>query len=138
MGRVRPAAGPGVADGPPFQLSLAQWSLHRTLFAGDLDTLGFPAAAALTYGIEAVEYVNVFFKDKAGAFARGVDTPKLQEVTLTGGVKATAFASQAVPGTGEIVLFKQDIGRKPAVFLSNSYKYLDNMLRAFQDEPLRR
>lgn len=50
---------------PLFKISLAQWSLHRTLRKGDLTNLDFPAAARDDYGIEAVEYVNTFFKDKA-------------------------------------------------------------------------
>jgi L-ribulose-5-phosphate 3-epimerase len=49
----------------PFRISLAQWSLHKTLFAKQLDNLDFPKAAREQFGIEAVEYVNQFFKDKA-------------------------------------------------------------------------
>ncbi|RMD75706.1 MAG: sugar phosphate isomerase/epimerase [Bacteroidetes bacterium] len=48
-----------------FKISLAQWSLHRTLFSGELDNLDFAAKAKNDFGIEAVEYVNQFFKDKA-------------------------------------------------------------------------
>jgi sugar phosphate isomerase/epimerase len=48
-----------------FEISLAEWSLHKTLFNKELDNLDFPAAAKNDYGIEAVEYVNQFFKDKA-------------------------------------------------------------------------
>ncbi|MBK1441950.1 sugar phosphate isomerase/epimerase [Parapedobacter sp. ISTM3] len=50
---------------PFFEISLAEWSLHRTLFAKKLDNLDFPETAAKTFGIHAVEYVNQFFKDKA-------------------------------------------------------------------------
>jgi len=50
---------------PLYRISLAQWSLHNTLFSGKLDTLDFPRAAKRQFGIEAVEYVNQFFKDKA-------------------------------------------------------------------------
>lgn len=50
---------------PLFRISLAQWSLHRTLFAGKLDNLDFARTARGDFGIEAVEYVNQFFKDKA-------------------------------------------------------------------------
>ncbi|MHC4220073.1 MAG: sugar phosphate isomerase/epimerase family protein, partial [Planctomycetota bacterium] len=50
---------------PVFEISLAQWSLNRSLFAGDLKTLDFPAYARERFGIGAVEYVNSFFKDKA-------------------------------------------------------------------------
>jgi len=49
----------------PFAISLAQWSLNRTLFGGHLDHLDFPKAAKQDYGIDAVEYVNAFFKQKA-------------------------------------------------------------------------
>jgi L-ribulose-5-phosphate 3-epimerase len=58
----------------PFQISLAEWSLHRALFAGDLDHLDFPRVARQDYGVEAVEYVNQFFMDK------GADRAYLQEM----------------------------------------------------------
>lgn len=48
-----------------FDISLAQWSLHKALFDGDLDNLDFAATAKNEFGISAVEYVNQFFKDKA-------------------------------------------------------------------------
>lgn len=56
--------GPG-AEAPLFRISLAQWSLHRALYAGELDNLDFPRVTREEYGIEAVEYVNSFFKEKA-------------------------------------------------------------------------
>lgn len=52
---------------PLFTISLAQWSLHKTLFAGELDHLDFPRAARADFGIDAVEYVNAFFKEKNSA-----------------------------------------------------------------------
>jgi sugar phosphate isomerase/epimerase len=50
---------------PLFEISLAEWSLHRALRAGALDNLDFPLVARRDYGIAAVEYVNQFFQDKA-------------------------------------------------------------------------
>lgn len=77
---------------PLFRISLAQWSLHRSLFGGDpgetigwdnfsqalrsddyretvlagsMDPLDFPVVARRDFGIEAVEYVNTFYFDKA-------------------------------------------------------------------------
>ena len=47
-----------------YKISLAEWSLHRSLRAGDLDHLDF-AKKARGFGIDAVEYVNTFFMDKA-------------------------------------------------------------------------
>ncbi|GAA4439493.1 sugar phosphate isomerase/epimerase family protein [Bremerella cremea] len=49
----------------PFKISLAQWSLHRTIRSGKLDNLDFAKTAKEQCGIEAIEYVNQFFKDKA-------------------------------------------------------------------------
>lgn len=48
-----------------FTISLAQWSLHKPLFDKQLDNLDFPLVAKRDYGIDVVEYVNQFFKDKA-------------------------------------------------------------------------
>jgi sugar phosphate isomerase/epimerase len=50
---------------PLFKISLAEWSFHRALFAKEMDNLDFPVIAKRDYGIDCVEYVNVFFKDKA-------------------------------------------------------------------------
>jgi len=53
-------------DDVPFKISLAEWSLHKTIFAGKtISHLDFPRVAKETYGIEAVEYVNQMFRDKA-------------------------------------------------------------------------
>lgn len=52
-------------DSLAFRISLAQWSLHRMLRAGELEHLDFPKFAKDTFGIDAVEYVNTFFMDKA-------------------------------------------------------------------------
>ena len=50
---------------PLFHISLAEWSLHRALFAGEMDHLDFVKTAKNDYGIEGAEYVNQFFFDKA-------------------------------------------------------------------------
>ena len=51
----------------PFKISLAEWSLHRTLRdkSKKLTNLDFPRIAKKELGIDAIEYVNQFFKDKA-------------------------------------------------------------------------
>jgi L-ribulose-5-phosphate 3-epimerase len=59
---------------PLFKISLAQWSLHRTLRAKEIDHLDFARVAKRDFGIEAIEYVNSFFKDKAR------DAPYLAEM----------------------------------------------------------
>ncbi len=50
---------------PLFRISLAEWSFHNALFSKELDHLDFALTAKRDFGIEAVEYVNSFFKDKA-------------------------------------------------------------------------
>ncbi len=50
---------------PLFEISLAEWSLHRTINGGKLDNLDFAKTAKHDYGINAIEFVNQFFKDKA-------------------------------------------------------------------------
>lgn len=59
----KPAAGK-IGD---FKISLAEWSLHKALFLkpATITNLDFPRVAREDYGIEGVEYVNQFFKDKA-------------------------------------------------------------------------
>ena len=47
-----------------FKISLAQWSLHRALRAGNMTNLDF-ASKSRGFGFEGLEYVNTFFKDKA-------------------------------------------------------------------------
>jgi len=47
---------------PWFQISLAQWSLHRELRSKTLKHLRFPIKAKQTFGITAVEYVSTFFE----------------------------------------------------------------------------
>jgi sugar phosphate isomerase/epimerase len=68
---ARPAA---LADGTgkpeagkigDFKISLAEWSLHRALFSKKIDNIDFPRIAREEYGIDGVEFVNQFFKDKA-------------------------------------------------------------------------
>lgn len=52
------------AKKPWFDISLAQWSLHRTFFGKKADPLDFARIAKNEYGILAVEYVNQFYRDK--------------------------------------------------------------------------
>ncbi|MEE8573646.1 MAG: sugar phosphate isomerase/epimerase family protein, partial [Gemmatimonadota bacterium] len=51
---------------PLFGISLVEWSLHKALYDGKLDNLDFPRVARREFGIDAIEYVNSFFKDRVG------------------------------------------------------------------------
>ncbi len=50
----------------PFRISLAEWSLNKTLRSGKMTNLDFPVVAKREFGIDCVEYVDQFFRDKAG------------------------------------------------------------------------
>ena len=53
------------AQEPVYRISLAEWSLNRTLRKGEITNLDFPRIAKETFGLDAVEYVSTFFRDKA-------------------------------------------------------------------------
>ena len=53
------------AQEPRFKISLAEWSLNKSLFKKTITNMDFPRIAKETYGLDAVEYVNQFFRDKA-------------------------------------------------------------------------
>ncbi|MDP6987000.1 MAG: sugar phosphate isomerase/epimerase family protein [Phycisphaerales bacterium] len=65
-------------------ISLAQWSLHRMLQAGELTAEDFPAFTREQFGITGVEYVNSFFKDRStdDAWLTSLDT-RCKEVGVT-------------------------------------------------------
>lgn len=67
------AAGPSAE--PLYKISLAEWSINRPLFGGQMQHLDF-ATIAKRVGIDAIEYVNQFFKDKAKdmAYLREMNT----------------------------------------------------------------
>ncbi|MEN8115844.1 MAG: sugar phosphate isomerase/epimerase family protein [Bacteroidota bacterium] len=49
---------------PRYRISLAEWSFNKALFAKEMTNLEFPVITR-KLGLEGVEYVNQFFKDKA-------------------------------------------------------------------------
>lgn len=59
-------AGAATVSRKPFSaISLAEWSLHKALFAKKMTNLDFPAIARKEFDIGIVEYVSTFMKDKA-------------------------------------------------------------------------
>lgn len=53
-----------VDPGKPFEISLAQWSMHKALKAGELDNLDYPKFTKDKFGIDAIEWVNQFFYEE--------------------------------------------------------------------------
>jgi|APTNR8051073442_1049403.scaffolds.fasta_scaffold07579_1 L-ribulose-5-phosphate 3-epimerase len=59
--KVETETTPTEEEGTLFEISLAQWSLHRALKEGKLDNLDYPKYTKETFGIHAIEWVNQFF-----------------------------------------------------------------------------
>jgi len=69
------------SSGAGIEISLAEWSLHRALYASKLDHLDFPAKAKKDFGIAAVEYVNGFFGGRKMDFKKAAkNTTYLKEL----------------------------------------------------------
>lgn len=63
------------------EISLAEWSYHRSIEAGKIDHLEFAAKAKKDFGINAVEYVNGLFGSKKRNFKEaGKDQKYLAEM----------------------------------------------------------
>jgi len=58
------AAATATANKPLFEISLAEWSYHKALFAGKFTNLDFPVVARRKHSIAGIELVNQFFMDK--------------------------------------------------------------------------
>lgn len=99
-----------------FKISLAEWSLHKALFAKEITNLDFPGIAAKKYGIHAVEYVNQFFKDKAQ------DKSYLNDLNTRARDNGVTNVLIMIDGEGDLGS-TIDSERKTAV--ENHYKWLD-------------
>lgn len=62
---IAPAFANPTLGKPFYDISLAQWSFVKEFFSKKYDTLDFPALARKEFDIGIIEYVNIFFKDKA-------------------------------------------------------------------------
>ncbi|MDJ1481160.1 TIM barrel protein [Cytophagaceae bacterium YF14B1] len=99
-----------------FDISLAQFSLAGSLFAGKLSNLDFPAMAKNDFGISNVEYVSMFWKDKA------TDQAYLKELKMRTddlGVRNVLIMVDSEGDLGDT----DDAKRKQAV--ENHYKWID-------------
>lgn len=64
-----------------FKISLAEWSLHKALWAKEFTNLDFPVKAKNDFGINGVEYVSTFFKDTSKEYLN-----ELLKITKDNGV----------------------------------------------------
>lgn len=101
---------------PWFKLSLAEWSLNRALFGGQMTNMDFPRVARRDYGFEGVEYVNQFFMDKAK------DTKYLTELKQR--CKDEGIASVLIMCDGEGQTGHPDANERTKA-VENHYKWVD-------------
>lgn len=99
-----------------FQISLAQWSMNKSFFGGKLDNLDFAATAKNQFGLDGIEYVNQFFKDKAEDSAYLAEMKKRAD---DNGVKSLLIMIDREGDLGGTV----DAERLKAV--ENHYKWVD-------------
>jgi sugar phosphate isomerase/epimerase len=99
-----------------FKISLAQWSLHRALQKGELDHLDFASTAKNKFGIDGIEYVNQFFKDKAK------DNNYLNQMNMRASDHGVNQLLIMVDGEGGLA---QTDDRKRNQAVDNHYKWVD-------------
>jgi sugar phosphate isomerase/epimerase len=110
----RPAAGK-IGD---FKISLAEWSLHKALFAKQIDNLDFPKIAREQYGVDGVEFVNQFFKDKAH------DSTYLKELKSRANDVGVACVLIMIDGEGDQDFGSADRSRRDRA-VENHKKWVD-------------
>ncbi len=99
-----------------FKISLAEWSLHKALFKKEIDNLDFPKIAREQYGIDGVEFVNQFFKDKAK------DSTYLKELKARANDSGVTCVLIMIDGEGDMSA-KEKADRMKAV--DNHKKWVD-------------
>jgi sugar phosphate isomerase/epimerase len=104
------------AASPLFKISLAEWSLHKTIFGGQLDHRDFAKTAKADYGIVAVEFVNQFFMDKAK------DMDYLREVKTRAEGEGVSILLIMCDGEGHL---GDPEAQKRTQAVENHYKWVD-------------
>lgn len=99
-----------------FKISLAQWSLHRALWSGEMDHLDFAEVSRKQFGISAIEYVSQFFSDKAE------DTAYLNQMNQRAADNGVAQNIIMVDAEGSLATL-DEAARKRAV--ENHYKWIN-------------
>ena len=101
---------------PFFKISLAQWSLNKVFFGGELDNLDFAATSKNDFGIDAIEYSSQFFQDKANDLAY---LQQMKQRATDNGVKSLLIMIDNEGNLGAL----DNAERAKAV--ENHYKWVD-------------
>ena len=101
-------------DGLFFDISLAQWSLHRGLQSKKITNLDFPRVAREKFDLSAVEYVSTFFRSTRTQYLS-----ELRNITVNEGVNNVLIM---VDGEGDLAETDPS-GRKQSV--ENHLKWIE-------------
>lgn len=97
-----------------FKISLAEWSLHKALFSGEISNLDFPVFTKKEFGIDAVEYVSTFFNGTGKSY---IDD--LYQLTYDNGITNVLIMIDGEGNLGDLY----EPGRIQAV--ERHYKWID-------------
>lgn len=101
-------------DGLFFDISLAEWSLHRDLQSNKITNLDFPRVAREKFDLAAVEYVSTFFRSTKTQYLS-----ELRNITVNEGINNVLIM---VDGEGDLAE-TDPAGRKQSV--ENHLKWIE-------------
>ena len=99
-----------------FKISLAEWSLNKSIRNGEVDHLDFAKIAKKNFDIDAIEYVNQLFADKTGG---STYLKEMKNIADGEGVKSLLIMCDREGALGD----PDDVARTTAV--KNHYKWVD-------------
>jgi sugar phosphate isomerase/epimerase len=101
-------------DGLFFDISLAEWSLHRALQSNKITNLDFPRIAREKFDLAAVEYVSTFFRNTKTQYLS-----ELRNITVNEGINNVLIM---VDGEGDLAE-SDPASRKQSV--ENHFKWIE-------------
>ena len=100
-----------------FKISIAEWSLNKSMRNGKVDHLDFAKIARRNFDIDAIEYVNQLFADKTGGSNNYIK--EMKNIADGEGVKSLLIMCDGEGALGDA----DDVARKSAV--ENHFRWID-------------
>ena len=100
-----------------FKISIAEWSLNKSMRNGEVDHLDFAKIARRNFDIDAIEYVNQLFADKTGGSNNYIK--EMKNIADGEGVKSLLIMCDGEGALGD----PDDVARKSAV--ENHFRWID-------------
>ena len=100
-----------------FKISIAEWSLNKSMRNGEVDHLDFAKIARRDFDIDAIEYVNQLFADKTGGSNNYIK--EMKNIADGEGVKSLLIMCDGEGALGD----PDDVARKTAV--ENHFRWID-------------